>query len=336
LNRLGFDTSVVAWAPTGSLEKQIKKAGITTYTLESHWRFSPFAAQRLLKLLKREHFNIVHAHLFPLHWWIACLPLSPDLGIVYSEHSISNRRRAHPFLRPIERYAYRNCDAVVAVSPKVLASLQRWQEGLDNVICINNGVPPLREEAPYPSEPDNRLLFVGRLVPAKGADILIHACLLIRQRGIAFHLDIVGEGPERTGLENLTRSLDLSQSITFHGLSNDPTPYFLKRPIVIQPSRREGLPLVTLEAMRAQCPIIATRVGGLPEVLDDGTSALLVEPENPIELASAVQRLLQNRQIADTLSIKAHKAFLETFNIDKSAAAHAALYEDIHRKRRGC
>jgi glycosyltransferase involved in cell wall biosynthesis len=191
--------------------------------------------------------------------------------------------------------------------------------------------PALSEEVKDCTLDPYRLLFVGRLVEAKGVDVLLDACVRLRDEGVPFHLDIVGDGPERGMLEERARDSRLADRVTFHGMQNDPGRFFQNRSVVVQPSRWEGLPLVTLEAMRARCPIVASRVGGIPQVLSNGESALLVDPAASAALARALGRLLGNTSLAESLSNRAYQRFASEFESSRTCQAHIDLYARLLR-----
>ena len=147
------------------------------------------------------------------------------------------------------------------------------------------------------------LLSVGRLSQEKGHVDLVRALQKMRQLAgsTPLHLVVVGEGPEQARIEKVIRSLGLTTAITLTGQQNDVNPYYAIADVFVLPSHREGSPNVVLEAAAAGVPVVATAVGGVPELLSSGRDALLVEKHDIDGLASATVRLLDNKALRDRL-----------------------------------
>lgn len=172
------------------------------------------------------------------------------------------------------------------------------------------------------------ILAVGRLVPVKGYDILLQAFATLRRRGSPAHLTIVGGGHERDGLLSLARQLGVGEALDLPGpLDAVEVRARLRRAaIFVLPSRSEGMPLALLEAMACGIPCVATRVGGVPEVVGSG-AGLLVEPDQPDALANALHALLANpAQAADLGQAGWQRAQ------DFSSAQADAAYERLYRR----
>jgi len=140
-----------------------------------------------------------------------------------------------------------------------------------------------------------------------------------------FNLLIIGDGPQRKNLENLIAKLKLNDCIFLAGRMPSAAQYLSAFDIFVLPSVKEGLPYVILEAMAAGAPIVATNVGGLPELIENGKSGLLVEPKNPIALASAIERLLNNPEQQKSLAENA-KQQAGKFGLDQMLNQTYQLY----------
>jgi glycosyltransferase involved in cell wall biosynthesis len=174
----------------------------------------------------------------------------------------------------------------------VAAALE--QHGLPPAATVPNAVGP----APPPGErlaPEKLVLAVGRLVEQKNHELAIRAIAQVPGATLA----IVGDGPLRPELERLVA--DLQAPVIFTGVRKDARALMGAADVVVMPSRWEGLPLTALEALASGTPLVATSVRGLRELLTDGENALLV-PEDPEALASAIRRLLDDRELAARLS----------------------------------
>src|SRR5207247_3601899 len=139
--------------------------------------------------------------------------------------------------------------------------------------------------------PLHAAVAVGRLAHVKGFDVLLEAVALVRQAMPEFSLRIVGDGPERAALERLISDLHLADSVELVGYKEDPTGHFEEAGLYLLSSRSEGIPLTLLEAMACGLPLVATAVGGVPEIVSDEKEGLLVRPEDPVALFRAILRL---------------------------------------------
>lgn len=146
------------------------------------------------------------------------------------------------------------------------------------------------------------LLSVGRLVEKKGFPDLLKACGILRERGVRFLCKIIGEGPDRSALEEEIRRLQLQDTVQLEGAMTHKhlLQYYRQATLFVLPclvtaaGDRDGIPNVILEAMAAQLPIVSTTISGIPEAVTDGVNGVLVEERNPAALANALQELLEN------------------------------------------
>ena len=150
-----------------------------------------------------------------------------------------------------------------------------------------------------------KLLFVGRLAFEKGLRYLIRALKICLCEGYELQLILVGEGPEQSSLNRMLAQLNLEQYVTFEGFisqGKDLWEQYRKADIFVLPSLSEGQGKVLIEAMAAGMPIVATRVGGIPTVIENGKNGLLVEPRSPEALAKAVKRILDEPELRYSLA----------------------------------
>jgi glycosyltransferase involved in cell wall biosynthesis len=198
----------------------------------------------------------------------------------------------------------------------------------DKVIVLPNGIDleSFDRHAPAPGERDRYALpwekivfYAGRHVYDKGVDVLIEAArILLSRRGDAKFV-VAGDGPMRMHLEWLARSYGLGDKVLFTGRLPDDALYRAMKlaDVVVVPSRYEPFGIVVLEAMAAAKPVVASRVGGLNEIVVDGETGLLVPPEDPAALASAIERLLDNPGMAREMGLRGRRRVEELYRWDK-------------------
>lgn len=194
----------------------------------------------------------------------------------------------------------RSLDSVVAVSSdlrnKILGlgvsseKVHVWSRGVESSHFTSGSSTAARNLLGIPGSVPI-ILWVGRLVPVKGLDILLRACALLRARDVDYHLYLIGDGPLRRELTAQTEANGLSESVTFVGpkLHDELPDWYRAADLTVLPSRSEGLPNVLRESLACSTPFVASDVGGISEIGDDSCS-ILVPPENPEALAEAIQR----------------------------------------------
>jgi len=254
-----------------------------------------FAAFTLATLRLARHFrpDVLHAH-----WWlpagVCALLASRVLGLplVVTLHGTDVHLLRHRLLRRLALAVLRRASLVVVVS----ADLQRLAvESLglpaEQVAVLRMPVARVPDPLPAPEGEPVRLVAAGRLSVEKGFDVLLEAVGLAVQDGLDVRLDLVGSGPEHDRLAALAGSLDGRVQL----VPAQPRQALWQRidaaQVLVVPSRREGLGLVALEAIARGRPVIASRAGGLPEVVDDGVDGVLVPPGDPRALADALHKL---------------------------------------------
>jgi colanic acid/amylovoran biosynthesis glycosyltransferase len=201
---------------------------------------------------------------------------------------------------------------------------------------VRNGIDPGRfHPSPHPPGVPPRIIAVGRLVETKGFHDLVEACARLRQEGLACKCLIVGEGPEAERLQKMVADLQLEDRVELLGQlpPEELLPYFqradlLAMPACVRNNDQDGIPTVLIEAMAMEIPVVATRVSGIPELVRDGESGLLVNPDDPEALAAALARVLADRGLARTLALAGRDWVLSEFNLQRSAARLWELFRE--------
>jgi len=193
--------------------------------------------------------------------------------------------------------------------------------GVEPVITIEVSVP--------------LILSVGRLIPKKGLNDLISACQLLKARGLKFRCAIVGDGPLRGELEGQISQLRLKDTVTLLGaMAHDQLVSFYGQasifalcPHVMEDGDRDGIPNVLAEAMAAGLPVVSTRVSGIPELVEDRRTGLLVGPKDPAALADAVEGLLKEPDKRQSLIVAARRKLENSFDCWETTKAVQTLLE---------
>jgi glycosyltransferase involved in cell wall biosynthesis len=194
-----------------------------------------------------------------------------------------------------------------------------------SVLTIHNGVPDEQRAAADRPTAGPLVGAIGRFERQKGFDLLIRALAEIEDASLV----LVGEGSEQPMLEDLAESVGVSDRVLWHGWTDEARSWFGAFDVCAFPSRFEGFPLALLEALLARAAVVATDVGGVSEIVDDGESGLLVRPEDPKALADAIGRLLADADLRQRLGNQGRRRVLEHFTADHMTRSFERLYEEL-------
>ncbi len=277
---------------------------------------------RALRTAGADVVHVSQRHLWSGQYGVvaALLARIPVVGVAHAVFPSKNRSQ-----RLLTTAVIRRADRVVGVSHFVATALERELHlAASRIAVIPNGVPD-RPPAPRPTQP-NLVAAIGRCAHEKGFDILIQAMAFLPTCRLA----LVGDGAEREALEAQARALGVDDRITFFGWHDDP--WALLRPAVLAvPSRRDAAPLVVIEAMREGVPVVASRVDGIPELVVDHETGVLVDPEDPRALARGIDELIADPARAGAMGAAARRRMRSGFSVEAMARRYEALYGEVAR-----
>lgn len=233
----------------------------------------------------------------------------------------------NPLTKPFVRSVLRNADAVIAVSQFLKKETVKLGIEEERVRVIYAGVGGGKQGRATPK--GKRVVFVGSLVKQKGVDTLLHAFKRVIKKHDDAELLVVGDGKDRRTLERMSRELGIKTS--FLGNVEDIEKVLIKSAVLVLPSREEGFGLVLLEAMQAGVPVVATKVGGIPEIVVNGENGLLVEKEDVNALATAVIKLLEDKALRNRLILKGIKT-AEKYSWANMAGEVDILYREVSER----
>ena len=338
IDRTRYDVSVCALT-TGSAIRKIERAGIDVCFVEADddaGRVEAVAAH-----LAAVGADVVHNHMFHAEvigtqaaWRVAeaGLPRPYVVGTVHSSRIRDETDRA------LLRQLTPKMDRLIAVSSSIVAKIEHEGRHGAPVSLIYNGVDlerydqqvpccTLREEYGLP-ESGPLVGVVARLEPEKGHPTLIEAWPQVLAAYPDASLLIVGEGTRREALGELVASLGLEHSVVFTGRRDDVPAVTKSLDVAVLPSYREAQGLTILEAMALSRPVVASNVGGIPEMIEDGRTGLLVEPYDADALARAIVRLLTDHPLADTLGRAGHDLVHDRFCVELMVRAVESIYDE--------
>ncbi len=327
----------VAAEPT-DLVPAFEARGLDPRTLGARTALDVRWVLALRKLIKQEQPDLVHLHLPLVGVGGRFASLGTATPVVYTEHSLWDA------YRPITRWANAATlgmnDVTIAVSQQVERSIRYPLLGRGRrrprVTVIRNGIDVVRiQEDARPVRqrivPSGSFGMIGSLERVKGPDLLLQAAVLLARRFPDRRCVFVGDGSMGSELRQRANVL-APRNIDFLGRRDDERRVMAQLDVVVAPSRIEGLPLALLEAMALGRPVVATRVGGIPDLIENEVTGLLVPSDDPAAIANAVGRLFTEAELAGRLGRAARESILESWDARRSARLHADLYTSLlHR-----
>ena len=339
-----FDVHVATLQQEGALLSEMAsgRLPLTAYPIKGFLRPDTLRQQvRFAAYLKHHAIDIVHAYgFYPI---VFAVPVARLVGTQVVLASI--RDSGDPWTRAqrwVQLCASRLAHCILVNATAVRARLRTGGHGRRQIAVIRNGVDVDRF-APRPFDARLRsslglppraplVVAVSRLNPMKGIDDFLEAAALLAGRFPEARFVIVGDGSSRRELEAQTRMLGLLERVVFTGTRLDVETILAQAAISVAPSLSEGLSNVVLESMAAGLPVVATRVGGTPEILDDGVTGLLVPPCDALALAGAIGRLLGDEALALRLGAAARTRAVHHFSAQHMVLQTESLYRTLLRK----
>lgn len=336
----GFDVSFACVKPNLFPEAR-KDKNAPLYCTPMRGRFDLKCGRELARLIRAEKFEIIHAHTPRSLLAGAIAARETDMPLVYHVHSPTSRdstRRLQNFINArIEGWLLRRAKKLIAVSPSLAELMVREGFAADRVVYVPNGVPAVK---PYPRRRPMGTWTLGMAAlfrPRKGIEVLLQALPILRAKGHDVRLRAIGpfETPEyQREVLGLVRRLGIENAIEWTGFVGDIHAELRQVDVFVLPSLfGEGLPMVVLEALAAGLPIVASRVEGVPAAVREGIDGMLVDPNDPEALASAIGEITKPNSPLDyqMMCRNAREHHKARFSAAAMAQGVARVYEEILR-----
>jgi sugar transferase (PEP-CTERM/EpsH1 system associated) len=322
----------------GTTAAQLRAVGVDVIDLCMSSKLDFLVFLRLCRLLRQFQPHLLHTHMFHanllgrLAGRITGVPF-----IVSTEHTMGQENWSRRLLNRITSHL---CDRVIAVSQSVgtFASRVIGIEA-DRIVVIPNGIEVEKFQSSLtPAQARHRIGLsdetdvvgtVGTLRRVKGTEILLQAFSQLFPRWPQAKLLIVGDGPEREHLQQMTQRAGLDHSTIFTGERRDVADLLAAMSVFVLPSHWEGFGLAVVEAMAAGLPVVATRVGSLPEVISERETGLLVSPADPTAMASAIEYLLNNPQLRSKMGRAGRQRAKTRYSREQMVAKTEELYTSL-------
>jgi len=289
----------------------------------------------LSKKMQSQHIRHIHAH-FTIGAATIALVVSRllDISFSFTAHNIFFTDRV------ILKEKIREARFIIVISEfsrQFLSSLVPGENFGAKIHVVHCGLEPddFSPSDPKPANDVPILLFVAQLAERKGAPVLVEACKILAGRGMSFRCVIVGDGPQRALVGQLVDQYALREVVELTGVvfQENLKDYLNGADVFVLPcitarnGDMDGIPVSLMEAMAMEIATVSTYVSGIPELIEDGHSGLLVKERDAEALADALQRLLEDDELRTRLGKNGRQKVIEEFDIDKSAAQLATLFE---------
>jgi len=339
LDKKKYNVSVWCLREGGFFANKLAKEGIDFKILHISTSRNPLSIYKLYKLLKSRKFDIIHTHAYSagtigrMSAFLAGVPV-----IISHNHSVYDyyNRRYHF----VEWFLSLITDRVVCVSDIVNRFANETQRiNARKLITIHNGIDSeytvlekrtsvLRKELGIPVD-HSVICTIAHMEEHKGIKYLLESASLLLQSRNDVSFLVVGEGRLKEKLKILCADLKIEENVVFAGERGDIPEILSLTDIFVLPSLREGLPLTILEAMACGKPVIATNVGGIPEVVKDGVSGILISPKDPESLHSAMNELLGDREKMKKMGHNGKRVCSESFDSKTMIRKIEDLYDSL-------
>ena len=362
LRERGYETMLVAGS-VGQGEQSMayvaEELGVPVVTIPHlHREISPvrdlLATWRLARIIRAERPTILHTHTAKAGAVGRAAALLAGRSrppiIVHTFHGHVLRgyfgRFWSGFFRRLERLLARITDALVAVSPEVrdelvalgVAPASKFRVirlGIELDTRVSTDADARADTRRVMGIPDDRFVvgWIGRMTGVKRTDVVLRGFRALRDQGVDAVLCMVGDGPDRGPVEELAGELGIVRDCLFTGYQEDVGPFFAAFDVFVLPSGNEGTPVTAIEALASGCPVVATRVGGVPDVVDDGEDGFLVAPAAVDELASRLTDLARDPELRARMGAAGRARMQTRYAVDRLVGDVDRLYRELLERK---
>jgi glycosyltransferase involved in cell wall biosynthesis len=335
--------------PARPIELEARRRGVQVWPIEFGRQFAGRAMRELAGRAATESVAVIHSHGYKANILNgACLARHRSFATMTTLHGWTgmNWRQRVWWYQCLEREILPRFDAIAVVRRGMLNGRLARPAVAGKTHLIQNGIPLVSDLVATSTPDEDRMRelrefcnqgptigFVGRLSAEKGVEILLRAFAPLRREYEGLQLAIVGDGPLRDRLTELSAQLGIAHCVRFAGFVPCAAAVLPCFKALAMPSLQEGLPIILLEAMRARVPIVASAVGGIPEALEDGMAGKLVAPRQAPLLAAAIKSLLDDPAAADTLKQHAYRRFHANYTEGSMVSSYVSVYEQLKQSK---
>ncbi|MCK4261031.1 MAG: glycosyltransferase [Halanaerobiales bacterium] len=344
LNKEKYEVEVWCLVRGGKIAEELREKRIKVRVLNLSTYHDPLNILKLTSLLRREKVNILHTsgYFASTFGRISGLLVKVPIVFAHPQSTYFYYQKKHLLT---ENFLSRFTDKIICCSEAVKNWAKDYERIRENkLITIYNGInleefkkvvnsKEVRKELSLTGK-ERIIGTVGRLEPVKNPDLLLRATSLVKKRFPNLKVLFVGKGSLRDSLEKLAEGLGLKENIIFAGEKKNVFPFLSLMEVFILCSNIEGLSLALIEAMSAGIPVIGTKVGGIPEIIENGINGILIPPDNPEAFAEAIIYLLNHPEEAKKMGERGKEICKNKFSSEMMVEKIEELYEHFIKRRR--
>ena len=313
------------------ITQRLEEKGVKIFYLDKRKGLDLSMIFKLFKLMKKLQINVVHTHRYVMQYAIPAADLARVPIRVHTLHSVAQKENGK-LARILASFFYKFRHVVpVAISPRVKDTVYEvYHISEFDIPMVFNGIDLslCQKKDNYVCQKDVfSFIHIGRLITLKNQELIINSVKLLHNQGIKCRVLFLGEGENLTYYRKITSDLDLNDSVLFCGMQSDVHPFLHEADAFLLPSIYEGMPMSLIEAMGSGLPIIASNVGGVPDMIDNQKNGILITPELD-ELVCAMKTLILNKDMREFLGKNA-LAKARTFSSQRMMNS----YYDIYKSR---
>jgi glycosyltransferase involved in cell wall biosynthesis len=322
-----------------SIRQKARAAEAPLVEIEDRGPWDWRVIRRLLAICRQEHVTIWHGHDYKSNLLGLLVRRFWPMRLVTTAHGWVMFEGRAPLYYKIDRFCLRWYESVICVSEDLREACIRSGGRADRCVVIENAIDTAqytrRQSASEAKRQRGfdpaRLLIgaVGRLSPEKNFDGVIRAFGRLLSRGLDAELILIGEGDERASLERLIEQLGLKGRVHLPGHQADLIGFYEAMDLFVLNSLREGLPNVLLEALALEVPVVATRVAGIPRLIEDGRTGLLLEPQDEDALAAAMNQLARDADLRRRLAEAGRRTIEQRYSFAVRMAKVREVYDRL-------
>jgi len=341
----GYHIAIACLLRRGELTEEAERNGIGVIGPIMSGKSDIRVIPRLVGIMRSGKFDIVHTHMFASNFLGRVAAILAGVPVIVSTvQLIAEREKWWEIL--LDRALQVKTDVMITSSEAVRRSFIKRGIREDKIVTIYNGIDfsrfdsidrtRARDKIRREFDLDDSIYLVGtvaRLQRVKGIECLIEAAKHVMEGIPDARFLIVGDGPQKAELEYRIKQLGLSSRFIFAGTRGDVPAILSALDLFVLPSLSEALGIAVIEALLMQVPVVATNVGGVPEIVKSGETGLLVSPKDPIRLGEAIAYMHSNRDEASTMAQAGERRVREMFEISRLAQKQVGLYEMLLARR---
>ncbi|WP_066371003.1 glycosyltransferase family 4 protein [Neobacillus fumarioli] len=328
IKHMGRDNCIFVYSETGPGIEAFRQTGVKMYQVNMKGPFDVKAAKRIKQIIQMEKADVVHAN-FLRENYLAILAkwMGARCKAIWTYHVNVPMGLG---IRSLNRVMTAFNHKVITVSQFMYEQLQQKGVSRHKLQLIHNGIDG--PKIPHPMKHLREvpvIATIGRLREEKGQAFLIKSLAYLKSAypDMKWECHLYGDGPQREELETLVQKLGLENFVQFKGFCSEKEIVYLNSDIVVVPSSNDAFPYVPIEALSYSRVTVGTRIGGIPEIIKDGESGLLVDYGNIEELGNTIYRLLTDQKLVQRLSENGRKYFENHFTLEKMMKQTTAVYE---------